>query len=81
MVWHHRGYHTLMKTTLYLPADVKRAIELEARRRGISEAEVVRSALRASLMTERVRPHGGIIAGAEPIAERVDEVLAEGFGQ
>lgn len=70
-----------MKTTLYLPDDVKRAVELEARRRGVSEAEVVRDVLRTSLMSEPVRPRGGIIAGREPIAERVDELLAEGFGR
>ena len=70
-----------MKTTLYLPADVKRAVELEARRRGVSEAEVVRDALRATLMTDRVRPRDWIIAGREHIAERADELLAQGFGQ
>lgn len=69
-----------MKTTLYLPADIKGAVELEARRRGVSEAEVVREALRKTLMTDRVRPRAGIIRGHEPIAQRVDELLAEGFG-
>ena len=39
-----------MKTTLYLPDDIKRAVEVEARRRGVSEAEVVRDALRLSLI-------------------------------
>lgn len=68
-----------MKTTLYLPDDLKREIELEASRRGISEAEVIRDALRRSLTHESRRPRGGIIAGKEPIAERVDELLA-GFG-
>lgn len=79
----HGGTSTIygMKTTLYLPDDVKRAVELEARRRGVSEAEVVRDVLRTSLMSEPVRPRGGIIAGREPIAERVDELLAEGFGR
>ena len=70
-----------MKTTLYLPDDVKRAIELEARRRGVPEAEVVREALRDALMTERPKPRGGLFAGRELIAERVDELLAEGFGE
>ncbi len=69
-----------MKTTLYLPADIKGAVELEARRRGVSEAEVVRDALRKALMSDPIRPRAGIIKGREPIAERVDELLAEGFG-
>lgn len=70
-----------MKTTLYIPDDLKRAIELESRRRGVSEAEVVREALREKLLEGRVSPRSGIFAGREPIAGRVDELLAEGFGQ
>ena len=38
----------MAKTTLYLPDDLKRAIELEARRQSLSEAEVIRQALRSS---------------------------------
>ena len=68
-----------MKTTLYLPDDLKQAVEVEARR-GISEAEGVRGALREQLMTGPVRPRAGIITGLEPIADRVDELLGEGFG-
>jgi len=68
-----------MKTTLYLPDDLKRSIEIEALRRGASEAEVIRDALRRTLQHERPRPRGGIISGSEPIAERVDELLV-GFG-
>lgn len=70
-----------MKTTLYLPEDIKRAVEVAARRQGVSEAEVVRDALRKSLLSQPVRPRGGIISGREQIADRVDELLAEGFGQ
>ena len=69
-----------MKTTLYLPDDLKGALETEARRRGVSEAEVVRESLRQSLMSRPTRPRGGLINGREPIADRVDELLAEGFG-
>lgn len=70
-----------MKTTLYLPDELKRALELEARRRRVSEAEVVRETLREKLLTEQVRPRGGIFAGKEQIADRVDDLLAEGFGR
>jgi Arc/MetJ-type ribon-helix-helix transcriptional regulator len=68
--------HQVKKTTLYLPDDLKEAIGREASRRGESEAEVVRRALRS--MLERPLPRGGIITG-EPIAEDVDALLA-GFG-
>lgn len=70
-----------MKTTLYLPPELKRAIELESRRRGLSEAEVVRDALREKLLTERKRPRAGVFTGREQIARRLDELLAEGFGR
>ncbi len=69
-----------MKTTLYLPDDLKGALEVEARRRGVSEAEVVRDALRQALTSRPARPKGGFIRGREPIADRVDELLADGFG-
>lgn len=69
-------YGMSIKTTLYLPDELKAGIEREARRRGISEAEVIRSALSAGLT--RPAPRAGIIDGPA-IAERVDELL-DGFG-
>jgi predicted transcriptional regulator len=65
------------KTTIYLPEDLKRAVEREARRRGSSEAEVIRQAVAAAV--DRPRPKAGFLDG-EPIAERADELLA-GFGE
>jgi predicted transcriptional regulator len=65
------------KTTVYLPDDLKAAIEREARRRACSEATVIRDALASSL--DRPRAQLGFIDG-EPIAEHVDELL-EGFGE
>jgi Ribbon-helix-helix protein, copG family len=64
------------KTTVYLPDDLKASIEREAQRRGVAEAEVIRSALVAGL--SRPAPRGGIITGP-PIAEHLDELLG-GFG-
>jgi hypothetical protein len=64
------------KTTIYLPEDLKTAVEHEARRRGVSEAEVIREAIGGALT--RPRPTPAIIDG-EPIAARAEEVLA-GFG-
>jgi len=65
------------KTTIYLPDDLKAAIEVEAKRRGCSEAQVIREAVSAAVT--RPLPNPGIIDG-EPIAARVDELLA-GFGE
>jgi hypothetical protein len=70
-----RGMATT-KTTLYLPEPLKRRIEREAKRKGLSEAEVIRRVLNAGL--ERPRRRGGFLHG-EPIADRVDELL-KGFG-
>jgi hypothetical protein len=65
------------KTTLYLPADLKAAIERQAQARGIAEAQVIREAIAASV--KRPAPRAGLIESDEPIASRVDELL-QGFG-
>jgi predicted transcriptional regulator len=65
------------KTTIYLPEELKAAVQREARRRGSSEAQVIRDAIAA--MVARPEPTPGFIE-AEPVAERADELLA-GFGE
>jgi Arc/MetJ-type ribon-helix-helix transcriptional regulator len=65
------------KTTIYLPEELKAAVESEAKRRGVSEAEVIRQALVGVL--SHPRPRSGFI-DAEPIAEQAEELLA-GFGE
>ena len=67
------------KTTVYLPAELKVAIKRAARRRGVSEAEVIRESIRSAVGDERPRPRGGLFASAAPIARRADEHL-RGFG-
>jgi len=69
------------KTTIYLPDDLKRGIELEAARREVSEAEVIREAVR-QLIGElpRPKPRGGIFSGGLIDSARVDDYLA-GFGE
>ena len=64
------------KTTIYLPPDLKAAIEREAARRRCSEAEVIREAISAAVT--RPRPSAGLLDG-DPFAEHVDDLLA-GFG-
>jgi Ribbon-helix-helix protein, copG family len=68
------------KTTVYLPAELKVAIKRAARRRGVSEAEVIRESIRSAVGAERPRPRGGLFASAAPIANHADEHL-QGFGE
>lgn len=72
--------YCMNKTTMYLPDDLKQALSVAAERLGLSEAEVIRRALREAVLPERPQPHGGLFASSEPFAEHVDELL-EGFGQ
>ena len=65
------------KTTVYLPDDLKRAVEREAVRTRRSEAEVIRAAIADAV--RRPRPRGGLFEAA-PFADAVDEHLA-GFGE
>ena len=73
----------MKKTTIYLPDDLKAALERVAAAEGQSEAELIRAALRDKLgsgMSPRPKvplmPAG---LGDAALAERVDELLA-GFG-
>lgn len=74
----------MRKTTVYLPDALKRRLELTARLQGRSEAEVIRDAVdKYTEPAERPRPTLPLFRGRgrTNIAERVDEVLAEGFGR
>ncbi len=65
------------KTTVYLPDELKKAVEREAQLRGISESEVIRQAIAAAVV--RPRPQAGLIE-AKPFAETAEQLLS-GFGQ
>lgn len=72
----------MKRTTIYLPDEMKAAIEREALRRGVTEAEVIRVAVEANLKTPTQRRYitPAIPEGlGEDIAGRVDELL-EGMG-
>lgn len=69
-------YGMSRKTTIYLPDELKAAVERESSRLGISEAEVIRRAISAAV--RHPRPTAGFL-DAEPFADRVDELLI-GFG-
>jgi hypothetical protein len=68
------------KTTVYLPDDLKRQIEGVAAREGISEAEVIRRSLAATVGAERPKLHPGVFESTDLSSERVEELLA-GFGE
>jgi predicted transcriptional regulator len=65
------------KTTVYLPDDMKLALEREAQRRGCSEAHVIREAVAKAV--QRPRPNAGLFEG-ESLSDQVDELLT-GFGE
>jgi len=73
------------KTTIYLPDDLKKKIEQAAKQDGTSAADVIRNSV-ASALDARLAPAPRIPLvdyglGAPDIAERVDELLGDGFGR
>jgi plasmid stability protein len=73
----------MVRTTIYLPDELKAALEQTARAEGRSEAEVVRSAL-ATATAAHTYPAPRLPlfdSGDATLAERVDEELARGFGE
>ena len=73
----------MKRTTIYLPDDLKAALERTAARAGVSEAEVVRTAIAAATARDASpRPRVPLFdSGDATLAERVDEELAAGFGE
>jgi hypothetical protein len=72
----------MRRTTVYLPDELKLALERTATARGTSEAEVVRDALiAATAETSAPRLRMPLFdSGDATLAERVDDELADGFG-
>jgi hypothetical protein len=74
----------MVKTTVYLPDQTKHRLSRAALRRRTSEAELIREAIDRLLGDEPPprRPRLGIVDSGDPaFAERIDEILAEGFGR
>jgi plasmid stability protein len=71
----------MQKTTVYLPDDLKRALEHVAADQGRSEAELIREAVQAITRGDRrPRPRLPLFrSGRRGLAERIDRALA-GFG-
>ena len=73
----------MKRTTVYLPDELKAALERTAAAHGTSEADVVRSALQ-SATAEHAYPPPRLplfTSGDPTLAERVDDELAAGFGE
>lgn len=75
----------MKKTTVYLPDELKKKVEKLAKKEKKSEAEFIRNAI-AIEVTRRLAPRPriplpGVSFGDSSVAERVDEILAEGFGE
>ena len=73
----------MMKTTVYLPEDLKASLERVAAEQGRSEAELIREAIRALVGSGApAKPRVPLVAtglGDPNAAERTDELL-DGFG-
>lgn len=72
------------KTTLYLPSDLQVALREEARRTGVSQADIVREALRRRLAPggeDNLEGFAGVV-DVPGVAAREDERrLADGWGR
>ena len=73
----------MKRTTVYLPDDLKAALERTAAAQGTSEADVIRSALAAATSSHAYpRPRLPLFDSGDPtLAETVDAALAAGFGE
>jgi hypothetical protein len=73
----------MKRTTIFLPEDLKAALERTAAAQGRSEAEVVRNALVVATSEEAYpRPRLPLFESGDPtLAERAEEELAQGFGE
>jgi predicted transcriptional regulator len=70
----------MKRTTVYLPEELKERLEAEARRRGVTEAQVIREAVDKE--TRRPRPRGGILTGGTIDAQDIDDREGlRGFGE
>lgn len=73
----------MKRTTIYLPDELKAALQRTAAASGTSEAEIVRGAVAAATAEHAYPPPRlPLFASGDPtLAERVDEFLAAGFGE
>lgn len=72
----------MQKTTVYLPDALKAALSRAAAESGLSEADLIRTGVRLAIEQRTPpAPSVGIFgSGTADASERVDELLATGFG-
>ena len=70
----------MQKTTVYLPDELKRAVAAAARRRSVSEAEVIRQAIADAVSGDRPAEPGALFSSDVLMADDVDRHL-HGFGE
>lgn len=73
----------MVKTTVYLPEELKASLERKSANEGRSEAELIREAIARLVSTEAPRPTIPLVEqglGDPTAAERVDELLRD-FGR
>lgn len=73
----------MRRTTVYFTEDLKAAVERAAAAEGTSEAEIIRRAVAgATAETAHPEPRLPLFESGDPtLAERVDEILADDFGE
>jgi len=72
----------VIKTTVYIAERTKRRLADLARRRRMSEAELIREGIERLIADEPPRPRAPLFSSGDPtLAERVDEELRKGFGK
>lgn len=75
----------MVKTSVYLPDELKEQLSEASRVSGESEATIIRSALEqwlAGMLRPRPSPHWGTVDFGDPnLADHVDEGLSDGFGR
>jgi hypothetical protein len=75
----------MVKTSVYLPDGLKERLAQASAVSGESEAQIIRSALERWLegLLSRPRPRllGQLDLGDPDLPEKVDDLLAEGFGE
>ena len=71
------------KTTVYLPDELKRNLEAAALTSGVSEADLIRQGIEHVVELKLTPlPRVPLFSSGDPtLAERVDEILAEGFDE
>jgi hypothetical protein len=75
------------RTTVKIPDDLDARLRQEAQRRGVTISTITREALEAFLVSgqpparRRLLAAGAGSGGGANLAERVEQLLAEGFGE